>query len=124
MRSSKILLVDTDPAVRLSTVFALQAEGFEVACHETAEALLADPILADSACIILDHRRPGVDGLALLGQLRARAITLPVLLTATNPNRVFCQKVLEAKGRLLEKPLLGDVLVSAIRELAPRHYQA
>ena len=117
MNRPRIVLLDADPAVRLSTVFALQAEEFEVQCHESAEALLADMALADNACLILDHRQPGVDGLDLLRQLRARSIALPAIVTVTNPSRDFCRQVSEAQGRLLEKPLLGDALVSAVREL-------
>ncbi|MCX8474788.1 MAG: response regulator [Sphingomonas sp.] len=110
-----LLLVDDDPAVRSSIAFALGTEGFDVHAFANAEAALACERLDDMACLLLDHRLPGVDGLGLLAQLRAGAIASPAIVITSNPSRRLRQRVEEAGATLIEKPLLGNVLALAIR---------
>jgi FixJ family two-component response regulator len=80
-----VLLVDDDPAVRSSIAFALEIEGFAVAAFESAEALFKVEQAPQHACIVLDHRLPGVDGLALLAALRARGDAAPAIIITSNP---------------------------------------
>jgi FixJ family two-component response regulator len=116
MSRSQILLVDDDPAVRSSIAFALEIEGFDVRAFESAEAVLASRGAGTTACIILDHRLPGIDGLALLDRLRAKGIGAPAIVITSNPNRSLRQRIEDAGARLIEKPLLGDSLATTIRE--------
>lgn len=114
----RILLVDDDPAVRSSIAFALEVEGFEVGSYASAEAALAWAPLDGEACLVLDHRLPGMDGLALLRDLRARGVATPAIVITTNPNARLRALVAQQGAVLLEKPLLGNALASAIRALA------
>jgi len=117
MECARILLVDDDPAVRSSIAFALEVEGFEVKSFASAEAALADGSARQSACIVLDHRLPGMDGLALLARLRAEGVDAPAVIITSNPSRRFEQRVREEGACLIEKPLLRDSLTAAIRRL-------
>ncbi len=115
MPESKILLVDDDDAVRASLQFALELQGFEIETFASAEALTAFASPENPACLVLDYRLPGVDGLTLLRALRSLGVTAPAIIMTTNPNREVRNEAAALDTILIEKPLLGDELVSAVR---------
>ena len=117
MSRSRILLVDDDPAVRSSIAFALEIDGFDVGTFASAEAVLASRGAVGSACMVLDHRLPGMDGLALLARLRADGVGAPAIVITSNPTRTLRQRVDDAGARLVEKPLLCDSLAATIRTM-------
>lgn len=116
-RSPMLLLVDDDPAVRASLIFSLELEGFAVDAFESGEAVVARNRLARYACLVLDYRLPGIDGLSLLNLLRERGETCPAVIITSNPTRTTRQRTIDAGAVLIEKPLLSDSLTSAIRRL-------
>jgi FixJ family two-component response regulator len=118
MSRPSIILVDDDQAVRSSVEFALEAEGFDVSTFASAECLLAARIAGGCDCLILDYRLPGLDGLALLGRLRAQGIGAPAIIMTSNPSHRLGSQVAQAGALLLEKPLLGDSLAQAVRSVA------
>lgn len=115
-----ILLVDDDPAVRASLQFSLELEGFEVETFDSGETLVAQANLANPACLVLDFRLPGIDGLSLLSLLRERGETCPAVIITSNPTRRVRQRATDACAVLIEKPLLSDGLTAAIRRLIDR----
>lgn len=115
---ARVLLVDADAAVRAAVAFALEVEGFVVGAYETAEALLTLGAPQDSGCLVLDHRLPGTDGLALLGRLRASGVRSPAILLTSNPSRRLRRRIEDAGARLIEKPLLSQALAATIRSVA------
>ncbi len=112
-----LVLVDDDPAVLASLTFSLELEGFEVAAFDSGESLVAQARLADAACLVIDYRLPGIDGLSLLGALRKRGETCPAVIITSNPTRSVRQRTTDAGAVLIEKPLLSDGLSVAIRRL-------
>ncbi|MEO5578871.1 MAG: response regulator [Sphingomicrobium sp.] len=115
--AAMLLLVDDDPAVRASLKFSLELEGFAVATFDSGETLVAQAKLADSACLILDYRLPGIDGLMLLSLLRERGETCPAVIITSNPTRSVRQRIADAGAVLIEKPLLSNGLTAAIQSL-------
>ncbi len=113
----KLLLVDDDPAVRASLQFSLELEGFAVDAFESGENVMTRTKLARHACLVLDYRLPGIDGLSLLTLLRERGETCPAVIITSNPTRAMRQRTTESGAVLIEKPLLSDGLTTAIREL-------
>jgi FixJ family two-component response regulator len=113
----RILLVDDDPAIRSSLTFALGLEGFEVEAFESGEALAERGAQPDDACLVLDYRLPGLDGLALLILLRSRGVSLPAVIITSNPNRTVREGAAKAGADLIEKPLLCDALSRRIGAL-------
>lgn len=111
-----VVVTDDDDAVRAALEFALEAEGYRVETWASGEALLAQHLPADGACLVLDERLPGAGGLATLAQLRARGVGLPALLITTNPDRALRSTAAAAGVSIIEKPLLGDTLFDAIRQ--------
>lgn len=112
-----LLLVDDDPAVRASLQFSLELEGFAVEAFDSGETLVARNSLMRHACLVLDYRLPGIDGLSLLSLLRDRGETCPAVIITSNPTRSVRQRTTDAGAVLIEKPLLSDGLTAAIRRL-------
>lgn len=112
-----IFVVDDDPAVRRALAFALDLEGFAVETFESGEALMLRDRPQAPGCLVLDERLPGVSGLDTLRQLRARGVDLPALLITSHPNAPFRAAAALAGAPILEKPLMGDTLTTAIRDL-------
>ncbi|MDP1698717.1 MAG: nitrogen regulation protein NR(I) [Xanthomonadaceae bacterium] len=77
---SRVFVVDDDRAVRFVLTQALRDAGLVVQAFDSAEAALAalDGELLP-ALVFTDIRMPGMDGLAFLDALKARAPTLPVV---------------------------------------------
>lgn len=119
MANPKILLLDDDPAVRASLQFTLELQGLDVETFASAEALTAFAGPDEPACFILDYRLPGIDGLSLLEALRRLGVAAPAIIITTNPTRGVRQRAAALGATLIEKPLLGDELISAIRTLVP-----
>jgi DNA-binding response OmpR family regulator len=104
----QILLFEPDPAVAAALAFSLELDGFRVTP--------GDDDAADAvSCLVLDQRQPIGDGLALLGQLRARGCRGPAVILATNPSRALRDGIARAGAALVEKPLLGEGLTRALR---------
>jgi FixJ family two-component response regulator len=112
-----LLLVDDDPAVLASLHFSLELEGFAVEGFDNAEEVLAHASLASPACLVIDYRLPGMDGLSLLQRLRERGQSCPAVIITSNPSRRVRQRTTDAGAVLIEKPLLGDGLTRAIHRL-------
>jgi DNA-binding NtrC family response regulator len=106
-----IALLVSDLAVLSSLQFALSVEGFQLTAA-------VDDLAA--AALVIDQGFRG-DGLAALDIMRVRGSTAPAIVLATNPTPSFCARAAKAGALLIEKPLLGDELSSAIAHaLEPR----
>ena len=111
-----VVLVDDDPAVAHAVQFSFDLEGIEVRSFSDAESLLASGDLPqDGGCLILDYHLPGADGLDLLARLRAKGVRTPAVLITTNPRANLSMRAASAGVPIIEKPLLTDALLSAVR---------
>jgi FixJ family two-component response regulator len=111
-----VIIVDDDRAVRDALQFALRLEGLRVHVHCGGASLLADPDLNRAGCVVLDHRMPQLDGFALLSALRIHNPDLPtIMLTSRVTPQVRARANAAGVYSVLEKPLLGNVLVEKIR---------
>jgi len=112
-----VVLVDDDPAVRAALAFALEIDGFAVQTFADAEAAL-DTDMGGASCLVLDYRLPGQNGLDLLERLRAGGADTPAVLITSQPKIAVRQRAAALGARLVEKPLLNDDLVEAVRRMA------
>ena len=113
----KVLLVDADQAERAALSFALELEGFEVESFADCGMLDSRIEPFGSACLLLDQRQAGANGLEYLSQLRWRGVHSPAAVMVTNPTKAMQQLADAASARLIEKPLLDDELPALLREL-------
>jgi DNA-binding NarL/FixJ family response regulator len=123
-RPISVLIVDDHPVVRRGLRVLLEVQdGIEVVGEagdgETALALAAEHA---PDVILLDLKLPGLDGIAVLGELRARdsAARVLVLTSATEPAAASLAVRSGAAG-VLYKDVDPDALVRAIRSVHDGH---
>lgn len=114
--SPVVIVVDDDAALANALSFAFGIEGFDVRTYGDAESLLAAGDYPDQGCLVLDYRLPGLDGLSLLGRLRDAHVALPAILVTTNPRADLRSRAAAAGTPIVEKPLLTDALLKAVRQ--------
>ena len=73
----RVLFVDDDKALRVSTVQWLQLSGFDVAAAENAKAAFAMAAADAPDVVVSDVRMPGADGLSVLRHFTELDPTLP-----------------------------------------------
>lgn len=110
-----VVLVDDDPAVLNSLKFALELEGFAVEAYQAGSQLLSKGRLPSDGCLIIDYNLPGMNGLDLLAVLRERRVALPAILITTHPSAYLRKRAAAVGLPIVEKPLLDDALVEALR---------
>ncbi len=120
MASGHVLLVDDDAMVATALAAQLEAKGYIVRPASDAAAALADMELHTPDLLLTDFAMPGMDGLALIQEVRRRHPSLPaILLTGyayANEQLVTVRRE-QHTTRLLRKPVLADELAAVIAEL-------
>ena len=115
-----VIVLDDDLAVRNSLSFSLQIEGFSVRAYASGADLLEASELPRFGCLVVDYFLPGMNGLDVLRKLRERMVTLPALLVTSHPSETVRKQAAQAGVTIVEKPLLGNVLVDGIRDALAR----
>jgi FixJ family two-component response regulator len=116
-----VIVVDDDVAVRNSLKFSLEVEGFMVRVYPGGIELLGDTELPRCCgCLVVDQNMPGMNGLDLVAQLRARKIAVPAILITSYPTAALSARAASAGVAIVEKPFLGTVLFERIRDLFSR----
>jgi two-component system C4-dicarboxylate transport response regulator DctD len=112
----QVLIVEDDPDVRLGCTQALELEDIPVVAVDNAE-LACRRIARDFAGVIVsDIRLPGMDGMALLAEVRAVDADLPVvLITGHGDVSLAVQAMKNGAHDFIEKPFSPDYLVEVVR---------
>jgi FixJ family two-component response regulator len=114
--ASVIAVVDDDESVRMAVASLLRSIGFVVLRFASAEEFLRGRDVQSIACLILDLRMPGMDGLQLQRHLRAEGWLVPtIFLTAHGDDRGRAQAIADGAMAFLPKPFDADVLLSAVK---------
>lgn len=108
-------LVEDDEAVRRALTFALELEGFGVSSYASGEAALQGASEMVAGCLVVDERLPGIGGLETLRRLRAQHVDCPALLITSHPKPRFREAAAAAGAPIVEKPLVTETFVAAIR---------
>ena len=109
------IIVDDDVDLLAALRFSLELDGLRVITHTSAESIGAGSLPLERACLVLDYRLPNENGLDLLVNLRAAGVALPAILVTSHASPDVRRRTRAAGAVLVEKPLLGDTLVTAIR---------
>ena len=117
-----ISVVDDDDSVRESLGGLIRSVGFAVKVFNSAEAFLNSDHLADTDCLILDVRMPGMNGLDLHRHLAANHFTIPVIfITAHGDEEARVRALNGGAVEYLLKPFGEEALLKAIdTALKPR----
>ncbi len=119
-----VYVIDPDEAVHDALTILLSAGGTRVVCYANAEAFLDSSFVhsAMRGCVLAEANLPGMGSLALLRQLRARGVDLPVVILTSTFNRDIADQVLKAGAvEVIEKPLVHGQLLNRLHCLAHRN---
>ena len=115
--ASLIRVVDDDEAVRKSLTFLLEDEGYSVAAYPDAAEFLRGDMPSVPGVAILDVKMPGMNGLELYAELRARENRNPVIfLTAHGDIEMAVRAMRDGAFNFVEKPIVPEKFLALVRE--------
>ena len=111
-----ISIIDDDEAVRRTTTRLIESFGFRAAAFESAEDFLRSGHPDDTACLIVDVRMPGTDGLQLQGQLATADRRIPIIFITAYDDKESHRRAMQAGAvAFLAKPFSDEQLLQWIR---------
>ncbi len=119
MPERPILVVDDDPTILATVSEVLDMEGYDVVTATNgAEALVAVDQSVPSL-VLLDMRMPVLDGWGFMRAVRARGLTLTVVVMTAAADARRWGREIGAEG-VLAKPFDIDELVRAVQQWRPQ----
>jgi FixJ family two-component response regulator len=114
-RVQLISIVDDDDALRNSLDDLIRSIGFRTQGFPSAEAFLSSNQACDTACLILDVRMPGMNGLELQRKMVAANWQIPIIFITSHADDGARARALEAGAvAFLYKPFREEELLNAI----------
>lgn len=119
---TNVFVVDDDASVRKALARLVQSAGYQVTVFESAEQFLHDASPDAGACLVLDVRMPGLDGMELQKQLEARGITIPIIFITGHGDIPMSVRAMKAGAiDFLAKPFEDHILLDAIQSATARY---
>jgi FixJ family two-component response regulator len=110
-----ISIVDDDDALRNSLDDLIQSIGLRTQGFPSAEAFLGSNQVHDTACLILDVRMAGMNGLELQRQLVANNCRIPIIFITSHADEDARKRALDAGAvDFLYKPFREEELLNAL----------
>lgn len=123
--TANVLIVDDDGPVRRTLARTLGAEGYATVLASDGGAALAEVERQQPDVIVLDAIMPGLDGLAVARRLRAKGVSIPILmLTARDAVGDRVAGLDAGADDYLVKPFATEELLARIRALLRRGLDA
>jgi DNA-binding response OmpR family regulator len=111
----KILVVDDDPVVRMTTRDFLSSKGYAVTVAAGGREALSMVETVSPDVVLLDVAMPDMDGMETLRRLVAAWPTLPVIMITANADIEITSKVLQiGAADYVPKPFDLDYLDQAV----------
>lgn len=108
-------VIDDDDDVRASIRDVLESAGHVVQDFASAEAFLDAYRSATEGCLLVDAHLPGIGGVALVQQLRARGDHLPaILITGSSDVGLAVEAMQTGACDFIEKPVARTELLASI----------
>jgi len=108
-------IVDDEDSIRRSLDFLLRAAGYLTERWENGEAFLKGVDKAEPACVLLDVRMPGIDGLQVQAEMAARGYNLPVVVLTGHGDISTAVRAMQGGAiDFLEKPFNRERLLEAL----------
>lgn len=115
-----VAVVDDDESVRESLPDLLSEFGFTARPFSSAEEFLASDEMSQTRCLVLDVVMPGMTGLDLHKELKARGQKTPVIfITAQKDEGLRARALKQGAVELLTKPFSDTALLAALRTVFP-----
>ena len=111
-----IAVVDDDSSLRESTQLLLRSAGYRAEVFASAREFLDSPRIDETACLMLDVRMPGMDGLELQRFLNEAQRQIPIIFITAHATDNAEQRARKAGAvDFLRKPVNEEKLLSAIQ---------
>lgn len=107
-----------DEGVRAAIAFALEANGYATCpCPLADDDTRTRSLVVDAACMVLDCEGRGHDFPLDLARWWGTQLDRPIIVLASAPGLPLLRTCVELGAQLIEKPLLGKSLLTAIANL-------
>src|SRR5256714_3536042 len=124
MTPLSVLIVDDDPALlqALPQTLRLRMGGVTVETADSAATALERIAVQDYDAIVTDIKMPGMDGLALLAEIRTRRPDTPTLIiTGHGENELVVRALRGGACDFIQKPIDRDYFVAALYRAIRAH---
>ena len=120
-----VFIVDDDLSVRRTTERLVRTAGFNVQAFPSAREFLKNPRPDGPACLILDVRMPGLDGMQLQRELTQSGINIPIIFITGHGDIPMSVRAMKAgAAEFLTKPFRSRSLLDAIHSAIERDRSA
>jgi FixJ family two-component response regulator len=110
-----VYVVDDDASVRESLSSLIRSAGMAVEVFASPFEFLAKDQLSDFACLVLDVRMPGLDGLALQERIAELGVEIPIIFITGHGDVPLAVRAMKAGAiDFLNKPFDDTDLLDAI----------
>ncbi len=111
-----IAIVDDDESVRSAIHSVLSSAGMTPRTFASAEDFLSSGQQDETACLILDIKMPGMNGLELQRRLVESDSQIPIIfVTASDDDNVRTQAMRDGAVAFLVKPFDNEILIASAR---------
>jgi FixJ family two-component response regulator len=115
MSDAMVYVVDDEPEIRDSVAMLLRSVGIGSKTFASGTEFLAAADLEAAGCVIADVRMPGISGLELQENLRAKQVRLPIIIITGHGDVAMAVRAMKAGAAdFIEKPFNGQVLLDAV----------
>src|SRR2546427_13019164 len=124
MSQARVLIVDDDPALlqALPEALQLRMDGVTVDVADSAAAALGRIAARDYDAIVTDIKMPGMDGFALLAEIRTRWPDTPTLLiTGHGEHDLVVEALRGGACDFIQKPIDRDYFVASLVRAMEMH---
>jgi RNA polymerase sigma factor (sigma-70 family) len=119
--TSRVFIVDDDPAMRDALAQLLMMAGLQVETYADGAAFLAASKNRQGGCVLLDIAMPGMSGYDVQSELNKRGSQLPVIfLTGHGDVPMAVRAVQAGAADFLEKPVQGAIILERVRRALAR----
>ena len=116
MREPTVYVVDDDPGLNASLAALFRSVGLKTELFQHPQAFLDLRQISRPACVLLDVRLPGINGLDVLDQIGKLGWTAPVVMISGHADVVMVVRALQAGAReFLEKPVNDTIMLQLVQ---------
>lgn len=113
-----VAIVDDDGSVRPSTLRLIRSFGYRAEAFGSGEEFLGSPRAAETGCVVLDVRMPGMDGLEVQRRLAENGARIPIVfLTGRATDDEERRARLGGAVEFLRKPVGRATLLEVLRKV-------
>jgi len=116
-----VFVIDDDPSIRMAIKELIEAVGITCQAFESGQELLNATLPDVPGCLVLDVRLPGLSGLNLQRELKARGCNIPIIFITGHGDIPMTVQAMKAGAvEFLTKPFRDQDLLDAIEQALER----